>query len=212
VNIEIFSDPICPWCFIGKRRLERALALAGGDGVDLVGRAFQLNPTMPAGGMDRRAYLETKFGGGERARQVYEAIRREGVAEGIAFQFGKIARTPNTVTAHRLLRRARTEGGESELAERLFTAYFLEGDDIGDPARLAVLWDETHGADPGIVQWLTGDAERDAVLAEDEAARRSGITGVPHFVIDGQFAIPGAQPPEVIARAIELARAAADGG
>ncbi len=206
VEIEVHADPVCPWCYIGKRRLDRALVLVGGD-VAIIWRAYQLNPLMPPDGMDRAVYLAAKFGGAGRAKQVYDVIRREGAAEGIAFDFARIRRTPNTLAAHRLVRFAAAKGTAGALMDRLFAAYFTEGADIGDRATLATLAAETGLDAEAVRAFLAGDAERDAVLEEDRAVRISGIAGVPHFVVDGRYALPGAQSPEVIARTIELARA-----
>jgi predicted DsbA family dithiol-disulfide isomerase len=205
--VDVFADPICPWCFVGKRRLERALGSAGVDGVEIRWRAFQLNPQMPPSGMDRGLYLATKFGGSDRARHVYEAIRRAGETEGIPFAFSRIQRTPNTVAAHRLVRFAERAGCASAVMEGLFVAYFLEGRDIGIPAELAAIAG-TAGCDAtAVAGYLDGDEDLAEVLAEDAAARAAGIGGVPHFIIAGRYQLPGAQSPEVIARTIELARA-----
>lgn len=207
IEIEVFADPICPWCLIGKRRLARALALVGGN-VALRWRAFQLNPSMPPGGMNRADYLVAKFGGADRARQVYDVIRRDGEAEGIAFAFARIRRTPNTLDAHRLVRFAARSGCADAAMDGLFRAYFIDGRDIGAQAELAAIAVEAGCDGDAAVRFLAGNEERDAVLAEDAAARAAGIGGVPHFVIAGRWQLPGAQSPEVIARAIELARAA----
>jgi predicted DsbA family dithiol-disulfide isomerase len=206
--LDVFADPICPWCFIGKRRMERALGRAGGAGIEVRWRAFQLNPQMPPGGMDRSLYLATKFGGSDRARHVYDAIRRAGEAEGITFAFARIERTPNTVTAHRLLRFAARMGRADAVMDGLFAAYFLEGRDIGERAELAAIATAARCDADAVATYLEGDEDRDAVLAEDAAARAAGIGGVPHFIVAGRYQLPGAQSPEVIARTIELARAA----
>ncbi|MGE0651055.1 MAG: DsbA family oxidoreductase [Alphaproteobacteria bacterium] len=207
LTVDIFADPICPWCFVGKRRLERALGRAGVDGVEVRWRAFQLNPQMPPGGMDRGLYLATKFGGSDRARHVYDAIRRAGETEGIHFAFARIQRTPNTVAAHRLLRFAARVARTGAVMEGLFAAYFLEGRDIGDVAELAAVAGAAGCDATAAAAYLRGDEDRAEVLAEDAAARAAGIGGVPHFVVAGRYQLPGAQSPEVIARTIELARA-----
>jgi predicted DsbA family dithiol-disulfide isomerase len=210
MELEVYADPICPWCFIGKRRLDAALGLvAGGDGVSVEWRAFQLNPSMPPEGMERSGYLAAKFGGAARATQVYGVIAREGAAEGIAFAFRRIRRTPNTLDAHRLVRLAAREGRASDMMERLFAAYFLEGRDIGARGELVAVAGEAGFDRDRAAAFLAGNGDRETVLAEDAAARAAGVGGVPHFVIARRIAVPGAQPPEVIARAIELARAGA---
>ena len=198
--IEIFSDVICPWCFIGKRRLERALEQRPGLEVSLAWRAFQLNPWMPPEGMERQAYLDAKFGSRD-ANRIYDAIRRVGAAEGIDFRFDRIPRTPNTLNAHRLIRLAATEGRQDAVVEALFQAYFVEGRDIGD---LAVLADiaETAGLDARMP--LEADAERASVRAEDARARQMGIQGVPCFIIDRSYAVSGAQEPEYFLPVFDL--------
>lgn len=208
IQIDVHADPICPWCFIGKRRLDRALAVTGAQGVSVRWRAFQLNPAMPREGMERALYLSSKFGGADRARQVYDVIRREGESDGIPFAFARIARTPNTVDAHRLVRLGARMDRAGAVLDALFHAYFIDGRDIGDGAVLADIG-RAAGLGGDVSAFVAGDAERAEVLAEDAAARAAGIGGVPHFVVGGRYLLPGAQSPEVIARAIELARASA---
>lgn len=211
--IDIFSDPICPWCMIGKRRLDRALEkmrqATPGLAPRVRWRVFQLNPAMPADGMDRSAYLAAKFGGADRAGEVYREIRRQGQAEGIAFSFDRIRRTPNTLKAQALIALADGEQRASEMAERLFHAYFLEGLDIGDGAVLEGLGAEVGLAMESVASCLADDGVIDGLRAEDAAARAESITGVPHFVIDGRYSLSGAVAPEVLMRAIDLAAQAA---
>lgn len=206
MNLDVFSDTICPWCFIGKRRLERALKERAQPGLKIRWRAFQLNPGMPAEGMERRAYIEAKFGGMERARTIYDTIRAAGAGEGIEFAFEKIKRTPNTLQSHRLLRLAAVTDRQDATLEGLFRAYFLEGRDIGDRAMLTEI-----GAAAGLdreetADYLEGDADTDAVLSEDVLARRAGINGVPCFIFNGRFALSGAQEPEAFFQIFDLAR------
>jgi len=205
ISIDVHADPICPWCFIGKRRLARALELVGSEDVIVHWRAFQLNPAIPREGMERQQYLASKFGGADRARLVYDAIRREGETLGIPFAFARIQRTPNTVDAHRLVLLARGMGCADAVLEGLFEAYFLAGRDIGCRDELARIG-AASGLEGNLAEFLAGDEGRAAVLTEDAAARASGISGVPHFAVAGRYLLPGAQSPEVIARAIELAR------
>lgn len=208
MRIEIISDTICPWCFIGKRRLERALAERPQPDIQIGWRPFQLSPDMPLGGMERGAYLDLKFGGAERARHVYDPIHAAGKAEGIPFAFGKIARTPNTINSHRLIRRAAETGLQDAVVEALFCAYFLEGEDIEAPVSLARIA-ESAGMDGDAARaYLEGDEDADKVRAEDMLARRMGIQGVPFFIIDRKYAISGAQEPAVFHQAFELAGAA----
>lgn len=194
ITLDIFSDPICPWCLIGRARLMRAIAERPGHGLRLAWRPFMLNPDMPAEGMDRRAYLEAKFGGPEGAGRVYGAIAEAAAADGLAIDFEAIARTPSTLDAHRLIGWAREQGRDDALTARLFAAYFLEGRDIGDRATLAALAEEC-GMDAALTQArLATDDDVAATLRDADAARRHGVSGVPAFLIGGRRWIAGAQP------------------
>jgi predicted DsbA family dithiol-disulfide isomerase len=205
VQLDIYSDTICPWCFVGKRRLERALAMRPQAEIGIRWRAFQLNPGMPAEGMERREYLELKFGGPERAARIYEAVRMAGESEGIRFAFERIRRTPNTFDSHRLLRHAHEAGRQGLLLEELFQAYFMGGQDIG--SRRALLGcAERAGLDVAAAErYLAGSEDAEATLAEDRLARRQGINGVPCFIFNGRFALSGAQPPEALLQLLDLA-------
>jgi predicted DsbA family dithiol-disulfide isomerase len=196
MHIDIVSDVICPWCYIGKKRLERALAERTEIPVSTSWRAFQLNPDMPPEGMERSAYLAAKFGGQGHAQRIYGAITAAGAAEGIPFAFDRIRRTPNTVDAHRLIRFASRSGRGGETVEALFRAYFTEGRDIGDRAVLAEIAQETGFERGEVFLYLAGNDGRDETQAEDRAARRLGINAVPCFILEGGYAISGAQEPE----------------
>ncbi len=204
--IDVFSDPICPWCFIGKRRMERAfIDLPANERPHVRWRAFMLNPEMPPDGMERNAYLARKFGSGQRATELYDVIAQTGFEEGILFAFGDIARTPSTVNAHRLIRYADDKGVQNEIVTDLFERYFLNGEDIGD---ITVLRDaaEQVGLDgTAVAAFLESDEERDAVLADHNLAQHIGISGVPCFILDGRYAVSGAQSPDVFKRMIETA-------
>jgi predicted DsbA family dithiol-disulfide isomerase len=205
--IDVFSDSICPWCFIGKRRLERALAERGGARPVVRWRAFQLNPDMPPRGMDRQHYLSRKFDGPGNAEVVYSRIRKAGLEDDIAFNFQAIERTPNTVQSHRLIRYAGGFERQSEVVEALFEAYFFEGRDIGDDEVLAEVAEDC-ALDPSQVRAFLASKDMVAeVLAEDMAARKAGINGVPCFIFNGRNVLAGAQPPEVLARMLDLAMA-----
>lgn len=195
-TIDIFSDVICPWCFIGKRRLERALEQRPLKDLTIHWRAFQLNPDMPAGGMPRKTYVETKFGGPDRARQIYANIRVMGEREGLDFQFEKIQRTPNTVTAHRLIRHATEQGQADALVERLFSAYFTEGLDIGDEETLLALAGEVGMDTNAASEFLVARGGLAEVMAESRFAYENGISGVPCFIFNRRYAVSGAQEPE----------------
>jgi len=206
MRIEVVSDTICPWCYIGKRRLERALAMRSQEPFEVSWRPFQLNPTMPAGGIDHDKYLVAKFGSAERAGRQYERISSAGREEGIAFRFDLIRRTPNTVNSHRLLRFAARSGVQNTLAELLFEAYFLHGRDIGldselvDLARIAGLDAKAARA------FLASDRDRAEVLAEDDRVRMTGVNGVPCFIIEDQYAVSGAQSPEIFLQIFDVVR------
>jgi predicted DsbA family dithiol-disulfide isomerase len=196
MHIDIVSDVICPWCYIGKKRLERALQARPEIPASLNWRAFQLNPDMPEEGMERSAYLAAKFGGQGHAARIYGAITAAGSGEGIRFAFDRIRRTPNTVNAHRLIRFATRQGGADAIVEALFRAYFVEGRDIGEIATLAAIAEENGFERGEAALSLETHAGRDETLAEDRGARRLGINAVPCFIIEGGYAISGAQEPE----------------
>lgn len=204
MRIDIFSDVICPWCFIGKKRLEKALDLRPSAQVILRWRAFQLNPDMPAGGMDRRQYLAAKFGGPDAAERIYDNVRVAGQRDAIAFAFERIPRTPNTVNAHRMIRFADRDGKQDAMVAALFQAYFLDGRDIGDAATLARLAAECGLDEKTAAAFLGGEEETETVLAEDIYARKLGIGGVPCFIFDGKYAVSGAQEPEAFLPVFDL--------
>jgi predicted DsbA family dithiol-disulfide isomerase len=208
--IDIVSDAICPWCYIGKRRLEKALALAPQPDLQIGWRPFQLNPDMPADGMDRKEYLQLKFG--DRAGgNMYQAVEEAGRGEGIPFAFDRIKRTPNTILAHRLIRFAQREGRQDEAVETLFRAYFTEGANIGQVETLVGLA-EVMQLDPDRMRaFLESDEEAEAIRAEDRFARQIGIQGVPCFIIERKYAVSGAQPPEAFLEIFELAKKEAAG-
>ncbi|MCB1493129.1 MAG: DsbA family oxidoreductase [Rhodobiaceae bacterium] len=202
IAIDIVSDVMCPWCFIGKRRLERALPLLDGLAVDIRWRPFQLDPTLPPEGLDRRQYLEAKFGGGERARAIYDNITAAGAAEDIPFDFRAIKVSPNTLDAHCLIRWSANVGAQDAVVEALFSAYFTEGRNIGDHAVLIDIA-EKAGMDGDLVaELLARGADHDLVREEIMLAQRLGIDGVPCFIIANAVAIAGAHDPETLARAI----------
>ena len=204
--LDIFSDTICPWCYIGKRRLERALQARPQPDLRIRWRAFQLNPAMPAEGMDRKAYIEAKFGGPERARGIFDTVRTAGAAENIPFAFADIRRTPNTLQSHRLVRFAGARGHQDETLEALFRAYFIDGRDIGDREVLADIADESGLDRTDAAGYLASDVDSEVVLGEDATARRAGINGVPCFIFNGRFALSGAQEPEAFFQLFDLAR------
>lgn len=200
LHVNVVSDVVCPWCFIGKRRIERAVALAPDVAVELAWRPFQLDATIPRQGLDRREYMQRKFGSAEKVRAISERLTAEGAAEGIAFRFDRIRRSPNTLDAHRLIRWAGTAGAQGPVVEALFTRFFIDGDDIGDPAVLKDVAAEA-GMDADVVgELLAGDADVGHVQEEIGYAAEAGVTGVPCFIFASRLAIPGAQEPATLAR------------
>ena len=200
LKIEIASDVICPWCYIGKRRFEKALALLGGEAdVELVWLPFQLNPEMPREGMARAEYRARKFGSAERARGLDARVAAEGRGEGIAFAFDRIERTPNTLAAHRLIDVAQKEGRGDAVVDSLFRAYFEQARDIGDAGVLQEI-----AAACGVAGWPAA-ADEKAVAALEASVRGLGISAVPTFILARRFGVSGAHPPESLAAAMREA-------
>lgn len=203
LQIDIVSDVMCPWCYIGKKRLDKAAALSG-IAVAEHWRPYQLDPTLPAQGKDRKQYLEEKFGGSERATAAYDQVREAGKAEGIPFDFKAIKVSPNTLNAHRVIRWAANGGPgvQTALVEKLFRLYFEEGVNVGDTNVLVDAAAEC-GMDREIVaDLLASDADIDKVQAEIAVAQRMGVSGVPCFIVESRFAIVGAQDPDTLAGAL----------
>ena len=206
MRIDIVSDVVCPWCFVGKRRLEKALALRPEIEVEIVWRPFQLNPDMPPEGIERQAYLAAKFGGDANAERLYANVAAAGASVDIDLAFDRIRRTPNTSDAHRLVRRAAAEGRADAIVEALFRAYFIEGRDIGGREVLAEIAGAVGLDAAEAAAWLDSPADRDEVLAEDRSARRIGINAVPCFIFERHYAVSGAQEPEFFLPVFDLVR------
>lgn len=212
MRIDIVSDTVCPWCYIGKRRLEKAL-----DGVDgplpgIAWHPFQLNPDMPPSGMPRREYLEFKFGGAEHARRAYEAVTRIAAAECPEVDFAAIERTPNTLDSHRLIRYAAQVAGaavQGAVVDALFRAYFEAAEDIGDPATLGRIAGACGLDGDAARAWIESGEDAEFVLDADERFRAMGLSGVPLFIVDGHYAVSGAQEPEIFRQVFAAAREAA---
>lgn len=194
LTIDIYSDVVCPWCYVGKRRLERALSESN-DLVkpEITWRPFQLNPTMPNEGLERTAYLEAKFGSLDAFRQIEEHVLAAGAEEGIQFAFENIARTSNTFLAHRLIWYAGQQGCQNAMVDSLFQGYFEEGADIGSLSVLAQLAERAGLKAEPFLRGQDGTAE---VKAEESAGHRLGIRSVPYFLLNGTYALSGAQPPD----------------
>ena len=204
MDIDIIVDTICPWCYVGKRRFEKALAMRAVTDVRVGWRPFQLNPDMPSEGVDRKAYLTRKFGGMDRAAQRNDQLAQLGASEGIDFQFGRVERTPNTVNSHRLIRYAGRFGAQTSVMGAVFHAYFTDGRDIGDIETLADIG-AAEGLERGaLAKYLRSREDVDAVIADDEAARGLGINGVPCYIIEGRYAVSGAQSPEIFVQILDL--------
>ena len=206
MKIDIISDTICPWCFIGKRRLARTLTMRPQVAVEIAWRPYQLNPDMPIEGMDRAQYLANKFGGAGRADRMYDRVRAAGREEGIDFHFERIRRTPNTVNSHRLVAFAHRHGVQDAIVDALFMAYFIEGRDVGDIAILADIAASCGIGREAAAAYLAGDEDRERIMADDEHVRLMGVTGVPCFVIDERYAVSGAQSPEIFFQIFDLVR------
>ena len=203
IKLDILSDPICPWCYIGKSLLDQALSQVEQHPFTIEWHPFQLNPDMPRAGMDRASYLENKFGGKDAAAEVYGRIAEAAQAAGLTIDFSTIERTPNTLDAHRLIHWAGIERRQLDVVDALFAAYFEQGRDIGDRDTLADIADSA-GMDAATVhRLLESDADLEDIRARDAHARARGVTGVPTFIIADQHVVPGAQQPELWTRLIE---------
>ena len=193
ISLDIVSDVICPWCFIGKRRFDEARAAEPEGSLEVHWRPYQLDPTIPTEGLDRRAYLKAKFGDGDQAKAINKALHEAGEAAGIPFRFDKIERTPNTLDAHRLIRWSRSAGVQDQVVETLFKAYFIDGEDISDHRVLTAIA-ASVGMDPVLVgDLLSGESDKDLIAREVNLARQMGVQGVPCFILDGNYAVMGAQ-------------------
>jgi len=203
-------DTVCPWCYIGKRRMEQALALRPHVDIDLVWRPFLLNREIPADGIDRTAYLIRKFGSETRVRRIYGAIAQAGESVDIDFAFDRIDRTPNSVDSHRLIRYALLNGANPRIVETLFFEYFIEGLDIGRQEILQEIGARAGLDGAAIGAYLNSEEDIDFVYDENTRAHRMGVNGVPAFVFNEKMVISGAQEPQILARMIDAAIATAD--
>jgi predicted DsbA family dithiol-disulfide isomerase len=205
MQIDFISDTVCPWCFIGKRRLVRAMALRPSIAFNVRYRPYQLDPNVPHEGLDRVQYMTTRFGADAKLDEAYRAISAEGTTEGIAFEWAAIRRRPNTVNSHRLIRWAEDQGVQDEVVERLFIAYFENGEDIGDTRVLADVAD-LYGMDGAqIADLLESDTDVALVEREDKLAHEMGVTGVPAMIFANRIAVTGAREPEFLAMVIDKA-------
>lgn len=202
IKLDVMSDPICPWCFIGKTHLDKALAEHPNHPFQVEWHPFQLNPDMPAEGMGRRDYLEEKFGGKEAAVRAYAPVVESAKKAGISIDFEGMKRTPNTLNAHRLIHWAGIEGRQTAAISALFKAYFTDARDIGDAEVLADIADSIEMDASVVTRLLDSDEDTQLIKDRDTHSRKMGINSVPTFIIANQHAVPGAQPPELWAQVI----------
>jgi len=204
LRVDVVSDVICPWCFVGKRRLEAALrGLPDRVEAQVVWHPFELNPDMPRDGIDRRAYRQAKFGSLETSRELDARLTAVGLSAGIPFAFDRIRRTPNTFEAHRLIWMAQQTSVQEPVVECLFRKYFLEGEDVGQRATLVDVAIASGLGRDQAERFLDGDDGVAAVRHAEAEARTLGIHGVPYFIINGKYAISGAQSAEVFVGVFE---------
>ena len=195
IRLDVFSDPVCPWCYIGKAHLDRALAAAPDHPFVIAWHPFQLNPDMPREGRDRAEYLEAKFGGRDKAARAYAQVEAAALQAGIEMDVASVPRAPNTLDAHRLIHWAGIEGRQTAMVSALFRAYWRERRDIGDAGILATIAGEVGLDSAAIARLLASDADRDDILARDADARAKGVNAVPTFLIAQSYVVSGAQSP-----------------
>jgi predicted DsbA family dithiol-disulfide isomerase len=205
MQIDFISDTVCPWCFIGKRRLAKAIALRPNIGFDVRYRPFRLDPSIPKVGLERASYLAAKFGKNGGIEEAQRMIAVEGAKEGIEFDFAAILRAPNTLNSHRLIRWAGLTGAQDEVVERLFAAYFENGEDIGDLRVLSDIADVCGMDGSQVADMLDSDLDLNLVEREDQLAREMGVTGVPAMIFANKVAVSGAREPEVLTLVIDKA-------
>ena len=207
--VDVVADVVCPWCYLGWRRLKAALALRPDVDAKLVWRPYQLDPSIPEEGTDRKAYMAAKFKDPGRLKASHDALVEGGAEDGIVFNFDAIALSPNTNAAHRLIRWALSAGVQDAVVEALFEAYFTQGRDIGDPVVLADIAEATGMERLVVLQLLSEGADKESVTAEHAMAVQGGVTGVPFVIFAGKVAVVGAETPERIVEAIDQAVASA---
>lgn len=206
MDIDVIFDTVCPWCYIGKRRLEQAMASRPSMSVKPRWRPFLLNPEMPSEGIDRTAYLVKKFGSEARVRRIYGAISEAGHSVEIPFAFDRIRRTPNSVNSHRLVRFADQVGKADTAVETLFHDFFLAGRDIGETDVLIDIGLKIGLDEPALSRYLESDEDTALMYEENARAHRLGVNGVPSYVFNGRMVISGAQEPQILARMLDAAQ------
>lgn len=206
MRIEFIFDTVCPWCYVGKRRFERALAQRPGARTDIRWQPFLLNPDIPMEGIDRRVYLDRKFGGPSRVQRIHGAVATAGRVEGIDFAFDRITRAPNTLNSHRMIRFACGLGRDAATVEALYHAYFCDGADIGSVETLVGIGESLGMPADELESYLLSDADIAAVMNDNARAHRLGVNGVPCLILDGTYALAGAQEPDILLRLLDIAR------
>ncbi|HLS19081.1 MAG TPA: DsbA family oxidoreductase [Paracoccaceae bacterium] len=209
-RLDIMSDPICPWCYIGKANLDRAIAESGEIPFEIDWRVFQLDPGMAPEGVDRRTHIEAKFGGPDQVREIHARIEKAASEAGLTINFDRIERTPNTMDAHRLIRWSRAIGQQSAMVDRLFADYFVEGRDISNHEVLIEAARSIGMETEVVARLLSSDADREQLRAEEAEARKMGVNAVPCFILGGRYVIQGAQPVETWSKLIDELIAARD--
>ena len=207
MTIDVISDVVCPWCYIGKKRLDAALAVRPAIKADIRWRPYQLDPSIPPEGIDRQDYLLRKFGDPQQIVAMHQRITAQGVEDGIAFNFVGIERSPNTFDAHRLIRWASEVGLSDEVVENLFDAYFVQGRDIGDHSVLRDIAEHAGMRSEGVAKLLASTEAREEVTIEILQAQQMGIQGVPCFIFASKVAVQGAHPVETLVQALDEALA-----
>lgn len=205
LTIDMISDVVCPWCYVGKRNLDAAIAMRPDIEITVRFHPYQLDDTIPPQGMPRLDYMTRKFGSMEKVAEIHARIREAGMRVGIPFAFDKIKISPNTLDAHRIIRWASEAGVQSAVKERLMKGFFIDGDNLADHAALARLAADAGMVEDQVASWLATEEDIEAVRADVNHARMMGIQGVPFFILAGNIGLSGAQPPETIVQAIDYA-------
>ena len=208
MKIEVVSDVICPWCFLGKRRLDKALALVPEISAEVIWRPFFLDPSIPSEGLSREKYMKDKFGN-RNLKAMHQSLEDAGTKDGVPYQFDKITRTPNTLDAHRLIRWAKQAGKQEAVVEALFLAYWRDGKDVGDHKVLSEVATSAGMDGKEIVTLLSQDTDKREVMEEVEEAYQLGVQGVPTFIIDNRYGVSGAQEAEALAATLRQVAAKA---
>ena len=203
LEIDVYADVVCPWCYVGEAHLERALSERPELDVTLRWHPFQLRPEMPAGGEPWRAFAEEKFGGLERAQSAFAHVTEAGARTGLTFNFDKVASAPNTVDAHRLILLAAEHDKEMETAKALFSAYFSEGRDLNSLDDLVAVATCVGLEEDAVRAFLESGAGTAEVWASQERAQELGVSSVPFYVLNNQYGVSGAQPPELFLQAFD---------